>query len=258
MVISRDLSSELKEVKLIVLADWHLGDPNTDIKLIKKWIKVIEEEDNVYCILNGDLINNAIKNSVSELYTEDMTPDKALDKLEELLKPISHKIIAVLEGNHERRTAKEVSINLMKELSVRLGIRELWSDTSATIFLRFGSLRNIRDDSKKLIPKKVVYTIYVTHGNGAGAKNAAEKLKNITKADIYIHSHTHQPDVKYGVIHSPDARNNVVAPNEELYVVTGATLNYGGYGEIKCYQPQSKRNPVIVMSGERKYFYTIF
>jgi hypothetical protein len=49
-----------------------------------------------------------------------------------------------------------------------------------------------------------------------------------------------------------DYQNSSVAMVDKLFVNTGATLNYGGYGEVYEFKPTSKENPVIYMDGTRK------
>ena len=52
-----ELSEELKEIEILAVADYHWADPNSDHDRIRKDIKYIEEHDNVFCVLNGDLMD---------------------------------------------------------------------------------------------------------------------------------------------------------------------------------------------------------
>ena len=51
---------DFKEVRILPLADLHLGDPHSDFKRIQDYLSFIKGNDNVFCILNGDLMDAAI------------------------------------------------------------------------------------------------------------------------------------------------------------------------------------------------------
>ena len=113
-IIKHDLSSELETLELYPLADMHLEDRLHDKKRSSQWLKEVTAQDNRFVICNGDLLNMAIKDSVSDSYGQRHTPDEAIDKLVEFLEPIKHKILAIDEGNHEARIYKSVGINILQ------------------------------------------------------------------------------------------------------------------------------------------------
>ena len=59
--------------QLMVLGDMHIGDELCDLELIKDTIDYVKKTKDCYVILNGDLINNALKTSKSDSYKEQMT-----------------------------------------------------------------------------------------------------------------------------------------------------------------------------------------
>ena len=64
-------------------------------------------------------------------------------------------------------------------------------------------------------------------------------------ADIYVHSHTHLPMIFTESYFRTNAGNSSVQEVEKLFVNTGATLQYGGYGQRNVFKPASRRYPVI-------------
>ncbi len=56
-----------ESLELYPLADVHFGDPKTDEELFKRFIKFISDQPNRFIICDGDLINNAIKTSISDI-----------------------------------------------------------------------------------------------------------------------------------------------------------------------------------------------
>lgn len=252
--IKIDLPRKFKEIRITTLADLHIGDRNADLKLIQCLIDEIKETPNLYCILNGDLMNNSTKTSVGNVYADTMTPSEQLYYLRDLLLPIKDKILCITTGNHERRTAKDNDIHLSKTLATFLGLEDRWCDEGAMLFVRIGELS--KKATGKGYKRQVCYTIYVTHGSGsAKMANPALVLGNYIDADIYIHSHTHTPQVRYGSVIRTDTKNSTINQYDRMFVVTGATLKYGGYAQIKKYAPlPTNRNPIIRLSGTRKYF----
>ena len=67
-----ELNVELKDensFQLMVLGDMHIGDELCDMDLIKDAIDYVKKNKDCYVILNGDLINNALKTSKSDYIT---------------------------------------------------------------------------------------------------------------------------------------------------------------------------------------------
>lgn len=236
-----------------VFADLHLGDSNTDMKLVKDRLKVIEDTPNAYCILNGDIMNNATKTSISDIYSEKLTPMEQIQQTVELFEPIKDRILAITGGNHDgTRTYKKEGIDLMSLAAQQLGLQDRYSRGAALIFLRFG------DTGPKCHNLPVCYVIYTLHGTGGGRKEGAKAIRLADMAanvdsDIYIHSHTHLPMIFHYRFRRPHPQNRTSAWVDHLFVNTAATLDYGGYAEQQEYKPASKRNPIIRLSGKKKY-----
>lgn len=253
-----DLERNLEYIELVPIADAHIGDSLCDMDLLKREIEYVRTNSNAYAILNGDLLNNAIKTSVSDVYSERLSPMQQLELAIELLTPIRDKILCVTSGNHEDRTYKTDGIDLTKLLCREMGLESKYSNSSALLFIRFGELRRTETNGSGN-NRKVCYTVYVTHGSGGGSKtgskaNRASDLASIVDSDIYITSHFHTPIAFKEAYHRTDVRNSTVALVDKLFVVTSSFLNYGGYGEKFNFKPTSKQNPHILLSGVSKYF----
>ena len=259
-IIKIDLPRELSAMELHIFADEHLGDENCDIKRLLQRIEYVKNTPTAYCILNGDIIDNATRTSIGDTYTQEFNPMGQLQKAVELFEPIRDKILCVTHGNHENRTYKKEGINLSALIARQLGLAERYTPTSAVIFLRFGEMsRKARESNGSGNIRKLCYTIYVLHGSGGGRKEGAKIIRladmaSIIDTDIYIHSHTHLPMIMKQGFHRIDPRNNTVAFVDKLFVNTAANLNYGGYGEAGEFKPSSKDTPVIYLSGSKKIY----
>ena len=255
-----ELSRELKELEIVPLADLHIGDKLSDIQLIKERVEYVRANENVYCLLNGDILNNSTKTSVGDVYSETLTPMEQLTEAVKLFEPIKDKILCVTNGNHEARTWKNDGIDLMAILCKQLGIEERYCKESALVFLRFGKeSRGMHETNGSGKVRRITYILFVTHGSGGGRKEGAKAIRladmaSIVDADIYIHSHTHLPMTMKQAFYRTDVRNSTVSLVDKLFINTSACLNYGGYGEAYEFKPASKDTPHIYLSGIKKRF----
>ena len=259
--IKIDLPRELKQVELHIFADEHLGDERCDTKRLMERIEYVKNTPTAYCILNGDIIDNATKTSIGDTYSQEFNPMEQLQKAVDLFEPIKDKILCITHGNHENRTYQKEGINLSYLIAQQLGLSTRYTPTSALCFIRFGeALSGLKESNGSGKLRKICYTLYVLHGSGGGRKEGAKAIRladmaSIIDTDIYIHSHTHLPMIMKQGFHRIDPRNSTVAIVTKLFVNTAANLDYsGGYGEAQAFKPTSKDTPIIYLSGSKKSY----
>ena len=258
--IKIDLPRELSSVELHTFADEHIGDEHCDLKRLLQRIEYVKNTPSAYCILNGDIIDNATKTSIGDTYMQEFNPMEQLRRAVELFEPIKEKILCITHGNHENRTYKKEGINLSALIASQLGLGDRYTPTSAVLFIRIGeSSKKLKETNGSGKVRQICYTAYILHGSGGGRKEGAKAIRladmaSIIDTDIYIHSHTHLPMIMKQGFHRIDPRNNTVAFVTKLFVNTAANLNYGGYGEAGEFKPSSKDTPVIYLSGTKKSY----
>lgn len=248
-VISHSLPEEFDELQILPLADLHLGDIHSDFKKIQEWIDYIQNTPNCYTILNGDLMDTAIKTSIGDIYGASLQPMAQLEQCVKLFGGISHKCLAVLPGNHEARIYKNDGLDMTQIMCNQLQIGDRYSPTSALLFVRFGQ-------SHEEHPRKACFTIYCVHGAGGGRQeggkiNRLMQLSSIVDADIFVHSHTHLPAIVKNSYFRVSMSNSSVKKVDRLFVNTSSTLDYGGYGEVQCYKPNSIETPMIILNASK-------
>lgn len=230
------------------------------MKRLQERIEYVANTPNAYCVLNGDLIDNATKTSIGDCYANEFNPMEQLKTAVALFEPLKNKIIAISHGNHENRTYRKEGIDLSYLLAAQLGLADRYTATSAVIFLRFGEQsRKLKETNGSGNVRKLCYTLYMLHGSGGGRKEGAKAIRladmaSIIDCDIYLHAHTHLPMVMKQGFFRIDPRNSKVACVEKLFVNTAANLDYGGYGEAGEFKPSSKTSPIIYLSGKKKEF----
>ena len=226
------LSDDFDYIDIKPISDVHIGDPQLDDELIQSDVDWVTEADNRFILLNGDIMNTATTHSVSNTYENTMTPHQELKYARKLFEPAKGKVLAMTQGNHERRIYKNDGIDMVEELALTLD----------SYYNREGLVLKVKFGQRKSNQKNQVYTIYMTHGfTGSrmvgGKANRLEKLRKIVVTDVYIVGHSHQKITFNKSIHYPDLRNNKVTEKKQVFINTGAYLKYGGYGQTKSYDP---------------------
>lgn len=251
--ITHDLPYDGNSIRIIPLADTHIGDNHCDMQRVLDIVSHIAQSSNTYTILDGDLMNTAIIGSKSDVYHDVMTPSEQLTTCAGIFGGIARqgKILAVLPGNHEERISRTTGVDMTHLLCRELGIEDVYSYTSALLFLRFGE--NLRKDPKK----KMVYTIYVNHGHGGGRRagskiNALEDAARIVTADVYLCGHTHNPAVFRQQHFVPNPGNCTVSRREQVFVNTASFLRWdGSYADRAGFTPASNELPVITLDPHK-------
>lgn len=237
---------DLECVYLLPISDMHLGDPMCNIDKFYRYREWIEQTPNAYVLLNGDIMNTAIKASVSDVYGETISPGEQIKLAVKIFAPIKDRILAVVAGNHERRIYKETGVDVMEVVAVQLGA--YYAGNEAFLKLRCGKAEN---------GKPVAYIVYATHGWAGGRTpgskvNSLQKLGEIVLADVYIASHTHFMTAHQDVYLVPDSRNNRIMQIKRTYVSSGAFLDRGGYAAQKGYPPAKLGSPRLRLDGRKR------
>lgn len=251
-IVKADLPSELSALEIHTFADEHIGDKLCDMKDIQRRIDYVKNTTNAYCVLNGDLLNNTTRGSVSDIFSDTLTPMQQVDRGVELFSPIKDKVLAVTSGNHELRTYKNEGIDLSYVMAREMRLDDVFGSEGILLYIRFGSL-----DRRKSYGRKIQYKAYITHGSGGGRRvgakaNRLEDMSNKVDADFYIHAHTHTPIIFPDRFFRTYENTRGGEWVDRYYVNVGAAMDYGGYGERAEYKPASKQKPVIFLDGHKK------
>jgi predicted phosphodiesterase len=247
-VIRRDLGEQFKQIKVLALSDMHIGDNLCNLKLIRSVLDEVKNSDNTFIILNGDLMNNSIKNSVSSIYDEVLSPMEQITRLTDLLEPVKDRILVIHPGNHEWRTYKEDGVDIIRLVARQLGIEDRFSDGWWYLYLTLGMGNKQRP---------IMYTITGVHGYGGGRKNGG-KINNLVEmsdkviADIYVMGHTHTPIMTRNTIFVPDYQHRSLVQKDKYYLMTNSFLEYGGYGETYGYTPSTIEHQEMILDGTKK------
>jgi hypothetical protein len=252
-----ELSRDFKEIVLLAIGDIHDGDKLSDGSILRERIDFVKNTPNAYLLLNGDLINNSQPGGPGKAAVYwDTPPQEQMKYMAKVLEPVADRIIGATDGNHERRLAAQ-GIDMTALMLQLIGVSlDRYSPDGLYTFLNFGKENSGRPDNKGGV-RTVHYKIYQNHGSRSGRTaggklNAIYDMSHIVPADIYIHSHSHLPAALPGKAYLPDQRNYTILDLDTLYINTGSTLKYGGYGEQAEYRPLSTLTPYVYLCGTRR------
>ncbi len=107
IALDKPLADDAKPVKIVAVSDLHLGN-GTGKTALKRYVKMINEQNPDLILIAGDLIDN----SVVPLYTENM-----MEELSELKAPLG---IYMVPGNHEYISGIKASARFIQDTPIQL------------------------------------------------------------------------------------------------------------------------------------------
>lgn len=226
-----------EDITIYPITDVHLGSVEHNSKEWGKFIEKIKNEPNSYVVLGGDLINNATRSSVSNIFEELLRPREQKELMVKYLKEIKDKILCAVSGNHERRSIKDADDDPTYDIMCKLGLEDIYRENIAFLRIRIGSEEEI---SKR---QHITYVIAITHGAGGGALTGSAVNKNerfaytVDGLDALIVGHTHKGTVTKPSKLVIDSRNNKISFKPFTVVTSQSWLSYGGYATQKMLTP---------------------
>lgn len=241
---------ENEDITIIPVSDVHLGARE---HLRREWdafCASILERPNTYLLLGGDLMNNATKTSVSNVFEETMRPSEAKKQLVTALTPLRERILAGVSGNHERRN-KDVDDDPMYDIMCKLDLEHLYRENMAFVKIGMGKKTGRGTGNP-------TYMFCLTHGHGSSIYTSAAASKAerfgmaIDGVDCLVVGHTHKPSaVPVGKIFI-DKHNNKISVVPWRLVVSTSWLGYAGYAGQKLLTPTVHCPQEIILSGRKK------
>jgi predicted phosphodiesterase len=242
---------EREDITIIPIADVHLGARECMEQEFIKFIDSIKDKPNVYLVLGGDLINNATRSSVTNIFEEIMRPADQKKEMSKILAPVAHKILAAVSGNHERRSGKDADDDPTYDILCKIDREDVYRENMAFVKFQFG-------DPAKNGENNPTYTSVVTHGAGGGALTSGAVLKGerfgyaIDGMDALIMGHTHKPFTTQPGKIVIDKYNNKVSVKPFKVINMTSWLDYSGYAAAKMLLPSSHCMHTLTLRGTRK------
>jgi len=222
---------EPRTVKVWICGDVHVGAEGCDLKGFERWLEQIEDDPDAYVIFTGDLMDNATRHSVSEMW-QGMRPSEQLEYISRSLAPLAKagKILALVAGNHELRSARDTDLDPLYTVAVRLGIEKVYRRDFAAIRVRLIHTASCQR----------AYNILAFHG--ASDFKVRQMANNVEGFDALVTGHSHQPVTRMPA-HLVLTRDGKLVMKELVQVTGCSWCEYTGYGARAMYQPQVQSRP---------------
>lgn len=240
-----------EDLHIRFISDVHLGARE---HMEREWTDFCDhvlDDPNCYLILGGDMINNATRSSVSNIFDETMRPREQKIVMTEMLKPLSKRILCGVPGNHEGRSGKDADDDPMYDILCKLNLEDLYRENMAFMKIHLGGKKGTSHANP-------TYILTVLHGAGGGIWTGAAVNRNerfaytIDGTDALLVGHTHKPYVAQpGKIYI-DPQNNKVSIKPLKIIVATSWMNYGGYAARKQMLPASHAPQTITLHGDKK------
>lgn len=249
------------EARLYIIGDLHVGAIEANLKGWEAFKNRILEDEHAYICILGDLMNNALKSSVSNSYDDTMRPREQKLYLIKALRDLAPRILCIVPGNHEGRSCKDADDEPLFDIACSLGLENVYRPNAAFVKIGFGSM----DKGYGRESASCSYTLCVTHGAGGGGRTGSAVNKNESFAmvfegiDILAVGHTHKGSITKPSKLVLDSRTNKITQKTMVVITACSWLSYGGYALNQMLHPASAQDPdnpqTILLSGNRENRY---
>lgn len=226
-------------IRLYPLACLHIGAAQSDITFIEQHLERIKNDPNGRWIYMGDGGECVTKYSKGDIYGQLMSPQAQMNMLTDLLKPIAHKGLFGVRGNHGGRIYKETGLSFDHNLCTILGIPYMGVATFANIVVNRSS-----------------YDGYFHHGIDSGVTlsakiSKAEQFGRFINADMIVTAHSHVAmELQPAALQQCDNPNRKVQTlMRHQYICGSAYDSRTGYAEARGYPPLLPSFIVIELDG---------
>jgi hypothetical protein len=219
----------LTAVDLYPLGDWHHGSRQSFPRFIKKAVDEIADNPEARWCSMGDLMENAIIGSKSDVYLSTSNPEKQVEDIVALLKPIKDKCLFMIPGNHGARSMRQVGLDPDKVIADLLGIPYARYSILASIVLRGCPP-----------PNRIVAYFHHSRGGGStpgGKVNGAAKIRLIVpNADAVFCGHSHTTS-REPLTWFDAGYRGLIRKKGYNYIIGSALTWKESYAEEKGYRP---------------------
>ena len=138
-----NLPKELDYADIYFVHDVHFGSPLFDNKKWSFLKDIILGDDRAYVCFVGDMMENAIPNSKSDMFTQTHSPAEQKEWTMQQFKDFAHKTLLVVSGNHEKnRTTKASGLYPLYDCCLIAGIGDKYRDTIGFVDIGIGQTKN--------------------------------------------------------------------------------------------------------------------
>ncbi len=217
-------------IVVVGISDLHYGNVNVNMDYVDKLLEFVEKEERAYCFLNGDILDNWVEISPKGgVYEQTVPPEYQKEIMVNKLKPIKHKILAIVDGNHEGRSSKAGERSPSEDMAEALDVPYLGQ--GGRVNLNFGKFTY-----KMHIRHRFRYESSFNPCNANG--RLVEQLDS--EADIVAIGHKHDPaiEVRYK------------AGKQRSFMRFGSAMPSTNFSDSLGFDESPPVAPCVILSGK--------
>ena len=248
--------------ELMLQGDDHFGNPHFSQSYKQRYINILKDHPHMQTILMGDYFEASDFTAEYRMISTNKKRFKEqIAEMVQYYEPVNKQIRAALRGNHDERVLRK---RYVQEVLDALDI-ENYLEYVLHKWLNKDIIVGTPEEGLLLFLKvgKQTYTLYVIHGRTSARYRPfiqVEHILNTSNADIVAHGHNHVLDMRLYRKFVPDIVDNQPVRKivEQLGVLTGCFLRYGGYVEAKSYPLNRMGAPILRLYKDTKFVQPIF
>lgn len=232
-------------VEIFPVHDLHYGNECFNVRKWDALTDLILSEPNRYVIWVGDLLENAIPNSKSNIFDQTQSPQEQKEYITDMFRKLADRTIAITDGNHEiNRSTRNAGLYPLYDCACIAGIPELYRTAYAVLDIGVGGKAHSMDG------RQHHYIGFATHR--ARTLKSFASVDALENFDFFLTGHDHEAnDHPRGKLIYDGTHKTVYFKSVEV-VNCGSFLSYGGYGAAAGYRPKSDKMYKLVLHGGQK------
>lgn len=243
-----NLPKDIGFADIFFLHDIHFGSELFNEQKWKSLKKKIQENDVAYVCWIGDVMENAIPNSKSDVFTQKHSPAEQKEWATQEIFDLRNKTLAVVAGNHEsNRTTKTCGLYPLYDICMLAGVDNKYRDAIAYLDIGVGKVQGKN--------KQVHYFGQIQH--------VSRETKNYGYSDytdgidFFAFGHDHCPNDRPRAKIVFDQHNKVIYKRNIENINCGSFCEFGGYGAKSAYRPQSDKIYQLRLFAKEKKMETV-
>ena len=234
---------DLNEVEIYPIHDLHYGNECFDAHRWNELSTMILSKPNRFVCFVGDLMENAVPNSKSDMFAQTATPHEQQAFVESVFKQFADRTLAIVDGNHEfNRSTRNCGLFPLYSAACVARVDEKYRSAYAILDIGFGNVGQVESRAVGLITHRA------KNLKNFGAVDATEGF------DFMFFGHDHEPEDHSRGHLCYDRRRHELTVRSIEQINSGSLLTYGGYGARAGYRPKSEKMYKLVLrnTGHRQ------
>lgn len=241
------------DLTVAIFADLHVGAESFAKELFERHVREVRDDPDQVAVLAGDLFQADLKSTKhGGVYRQTMDLDAACDYLCDILAPITGKVVALCDGNHDLRIYNSVGLSPVAQVAARLGLADRYARHGGIVHTRHGKAKT--GGHRNGGSRPLDYFGQISHGTGNGANASSfERIGRIVEGcDWYASGHTHSPASSADMVFHLDRQHASVVERDRRYLVTGTYQAYDDYPKERRMMPRPLGRVKLWLSGSER------